>query len=55
MAVGGRSPGILERIDAGARVRGTLVFDIPRRTRLTSIVLRDSARTRGVRISLVRA
>ncbi|GGQ40588.1 DUF4352 domain-containing protein [Couchioplanes azureus] len=55
MYVGGRRPGILERIDAGARVRGTLVFDVPRGTRLTSIVLRDSVRTRGVRIPLARA
>lgn len=47
-----RSASILERIDPGARVRGTLVFDVPRGTRLTSIVLRDSARTRGVRIPL---
>ncbi|MEV4636379.1 DUF4352 domain-containing protein [Actinoplanes sp. NPDC049548] len=47
-----RRAGVLERIDAGARVRGTLVFDVPRGTRLTSIVLRDSLRTRGVRIPL---
>ncbi|MFI7597300.1 DUF4352 domain-containing protein [Actinoplanes sp. NPDC049681] len=47
-----RRPSILERIDAGARVRGTLVFDVPHGTRLTSIVLRDSLRTRGVRIPL---
>ncbi|MEV8508742.1 DUF4352 domain-containing protein [Actinoplanes sp. NPDC051475] len=47
-----RRASILERIGPGARVRGTLVFDVPRGTRLTSIVLRDSARTRGVRIPL---
>ncbi|MEV6597233.1 DUF4352 domain-containing protein [Actinoplanes sp. NPDC051346] len=55
MYVGGGRPGILERIDVGVRVRGTLVFDVPRGTRLTSIVLRDSVRTRGMRFPLVRA
>ncbi|MFI5494905.1 DUF4352 domain-containing protein [Actinoplanes sp. NPDC051859] len=54
MYVGGRRPGILEPIPAGALVRGTLVFDVPRGTRLTSIELRDSVRTRGVRIPLTR-
>ncbi|UQU65743.1 DUF4352 domain-containing protein [Couchioplanes caeruleus] len=43
---------VLERIDPGVRVRGTLVFDVPRGTRLASVVLRGSALTRGVRIPL---
>ncbi|PRY19245.1 DUF4352 domain-containing protein [Pseudosporangium ferrugineum] len=43
---------VLARLDPGTRVSGTLVFDVPRGTRLTSVELRESVRTRGVRIPL---
>ena len=52
MFVGGSGPTVLERLDPGAQVRGTLVFDIPRDTTLVAVVLRGSVRTPGVRVPL---
>ena len=52
MFVGVPGPTVLESIRPGVRVRGTLVFDVPRGTVLSSVVLRASALTPGVRIPL---
>ena len=52
MFVGGPGRTVLESIDPGVRVRGTLVFDVPRGIELSSVVLRESALTPGVRIPL---
>ncbi|MEV4703971.1 DUF4352 domain-containing protein [Actinoplanes sp. NPDC049316] len=54
MYVGGPGQTVLEPIDPGVRVRGTLVFDLPRGVRPVSVVLRDSALSGGVRIPLGR-
>ncbi|MEV6349002.1 DUF4352 domain-containing protein [Actinoplanes sp. NPDC051851] len=40
----------LENINPGNQVKGTLVFDVPRGTKLTSVVLHESHFTAGVRI-----
>jgi uncharacterized phage-associated protein len=41
-----------KRINPGSQVTGKLVFDVPESTRLTSIELRDSPVTGGVRVPL---
>lgn len=52
MFVGGPGRTVLESIGPGVQVRGTLVFDVPRGTELSSVVLRESVLTPGVRIPL---
>ena len=52
MFVGGPGPTVLESIGPGEQVHGALVFDVPRGTVLSSVVLRESALTPGVRIPL---
>ena len=52
MFVGGPGRTVLESIEPGVRVRGTLVFDVPLGSELSSVVLRESALTAGVRIPL---
>ncbi|WP_240669965.1 DUF4352 domain-containing protein [Actinoplanes solisilvae] len=42
----------LEQINPGNQVKGVLVYDVPAGTKLTSIVLHESAFTEGVRIPL---
>lgn len=42
----------LENINPGNTVRGTLVFDVPRGTKLASVVLHESMFTAGVRVPL---
>jgi hypothetical protein len=45
----------LEDINPGNQVKGTLVFDVPQGTKLTSIVLHESMFTAGVKIPLTLA
>jgi len=52
MFAGGPGRTVLESIGPGVRVHGTLVFDVPRGTKLSAVVLRESMLTRGVRIPL---
>jgi hypothetical protein len=42
----------LEQINPGNTVKGKLVFDVPKETKLASIVLHESEFTAGVRIPL---
>ena len=42
----------LEQINPGNTVKGKLVFDVPRSTKLTQVVLHESAFTAGVRVPL---
>jgi hypothetical protein len=42
----------LEQINPGNQVKGTLVFDVPAKTKLSSIVLHESMFTPGVKIPL---
>jgi hypothetical protein len=42
----------LEEINPGNQVKGTLVFDVPKGTKLASIVLHESFYTEGVRVPL---
>ncbi|GIE35472.1 Mpr protein [Actinoplanes italicus] len=43
----------LEQINPGNSVKGKLVFDVPSGTKLTSVVLHESAFTAGVKVPLV--
>jgi hypothetical protein len=42
----------LENINPGNQVKGTLVFDVPKGTKLTSIVVHESMFTPGIRVPL---
>lgn len=42
----------LEQINPGNSVKGALVFDVPKGTKLTSVVLHESLFTAGVKIPL---
>jgi hypothetical protein len=42
----------LEEVNPGNQVKGTLVFDVPKGTKLASIVLHESFYTEGVRVPL---
>jgi hypothetical protein len=42
----------LEDINPGNQVKGTLVFDVPKSTKLASIVLHESLFTAGVKVPL---
>lgn len=42
----------LDQINPGAQVKGTLVFDVPGKTTLVSVVLHESSSSPGARIAL---
>lgn len=42
----------LESINPGNQVKGTLIFDVPKGTKLTSIVLHESMFTAGIKVAL---
>ncbi|WP_250001164.1 DUF4352 domain-containing protein [Actinoplanes sp. M2I2] len=42
----------LDQINPGAQVRGTLVFDVPERTALASLVLHETSSSAGARIAV---
>ena len=42
----------LDQINPGAQVKGTLVFDVPGKTDLVSVVLHESLSSPGARIAL---
>ena len=42
----------LEQINPGNRVTGTLIYDVPEGTKLTSIELHDSVFSGGVKVPL---
>ncbi|MCO8276807.1 DUF4352 domain-containing protein [Actinoplanes sp. TRM 88003] len=42
----------LEKLDPGERVTGRLVFDVPKKAKLTTIDLHDSPLSRGVKVEL---
>ena len=42
----------LEKLDPGERVTGKLVFDVPRKVKLTTLELHDSPLSGGVQVSL---
>jgi hypothetical protein len=48
----GDSSTFLEEINPGNTVKGKLVFDVPKATKLTSVVLHESMYTAGVKIPL---
>jgi hypothetical protein len=52
MYVNDQNQTFLEDINPGNQVKGTLVFDVPQGTKLTSIVLHESMFTAGVKIPL---
>jgi hypothetical protein len=47
-----QEPTLLEEIAPGATVRGVLPFDVPAGTRLSALILHESAGSRGARVSL---
>jgi hypothetical protein len=47
-----RAPSLLDAIPGGGTVRGVLPFEIPARTRLATLLVHESAGTRGARIPL---
>jgi hypothetical protein len=49
---GGASSTFLQSINPGNTVRGTLIFDVPKGTTLSSIVLHESEFTAGVKVPL---
>jgi hypothetical protein len=46
------SPTFLQEINPGNQVKGKLIFDVPKSTKLTSIELHDSMFSGGVKVSL---
>jgi uncharacterized protein DUF4352 len=50
--VNDQSQTFLEEINPGNQVKGTLAFDVPKGTRLSSIVLHESLFTSGVKVPL---
>jgi hypothetical protein len=44
----------LEKLDPGERVTGKLVFDVPRKVKLTTLDLHDSPLSGGVKVALTR-